>query len=247
MVSTFLACFFVLAATASGESNSATCGVDADGKSTCSDDKTMLLQGGLDIEQKVLSHVASSLVSVGAQSEAAGASSDSEKVVKQHLPPADRAAELGQSHLAASQNSSFVVTLINAMIKNATDQLEHELKPGVVPLRNKVVLSLIEVFMLGVLGIDRCYSGQLCCGLVKGLTLGGLGFWAFIDYWVVIVNCLAGMGSLPWVGFNLKFEVTSVGPAFWVALIGLIGKIVYGAYWKTQPKSEAELKSAPEA
>eukprot|EP00969_Alexandrium_andersonii_P078310 3453139-Alexandrium_andersonii.AAC.1 len=47
---------------------------------------------------------------------------------------------------------------------------------------SKLALVLIEVTLFGFLGADRCYMGQVWIGIIKGLTLGGLGIWAFIDY-----------------------------------------------------------------
>ena len=44
------------------------------------------------------------------------------------------------------------------------------------------VAALLLSFFLGGLGIDRFYLGYTGLGIAKLLTLGGLGFWALIDF-----------------------------------------------------------------
>lgn len=48
-----------------------------------------------------------------------------------------------------------------------------------------VVLSIL----LGWLGIDRMYTGRVGLGILKLITLGGIGVWWIVDM------CLMGMGS----------------------------------------------------
>lgn len=45
-------------------------------------------------------------------------------------------------------------------------------------------------FFLGVFGIDRIYVGSILLGLLKLITIGGLGIWAMIDLFLV------GMGLM---------------------------------------------------
>merc|ERR1712226_1176476 len=43
--------------------------------------------------------------------------------------------------------------------------------------KNKIVLVLVEIFGFGFCGIDHCFMGNVCLGIVKCVTLGGVGFW----------------------------------------------------------------------
>jgi len=52
---------------------------------------------------------------------------------------------------------------------------------------NYNVTLLLSLF-LGVLGADRFYLGKIGTGMLKGLTLGGLGIWWLIDLFLVFYN-----------------------------------------------------------
>merc|ERR1719476_661335 len=104
-------------------------------------------------------------------------------------------------------------------------RLEYELKPATIPVKNKIILSLLEIFVItGCLGIDRCYMGQTCIGVIKGLTLGGLGIWTTIDYVIILVNSLGSQPSINFLGFYADFTPGSITPGFWIMLVGLILK-----------------------
>jgi TM2 domain-containing membrane protein YozV len=50
--------------------------------------------------------------------------------------------------------------------------------------KNPVVAFGCNCF-LGWLGVDRFYVGDTILGLVKLVTIGGLGIWTFVDYFLI--------------------------------------------------------------
>ena len=59
-------------------------------------------------------------------------------------------------------------------------------------------VALVISFLFGPLGVDRFYLGCFWTGIIKLLTLGGLGIWALIDF----IRLLAGdrlCGGFEWI------------------------------------------------
>jgi len=50
------------------------------------------------------------------------------------------------------------------------------------------MVAVLLCFFLGVLGVHRFYVGKIGTGILQILTLGGLGFWVFIDLIVILVG-----------------------------------------------------------
>jgi TM2 domain-containing membrane protein YozV len=47
-------------------------------------------------------------------------------------------------------------------------------------------LALVLGLFVGYLGVDRFYLGQNALGIAKLLTFGGCGFWAIIDWFLIM-------------------------------------------------------------
>lgn len=71
------------------------------------------------------------------------------------------------------------------------------------------VVTWILALLLGTLGIDRFYLGKVGTGVLKLVTIGGLGVWALIDLIMVLMgatrdkagNALAGYAEHKKVAF----------------------------------------------
>lgn len=87
------------------------------------------------------------------------------------------------------------------------------------PQKSKILLVLLQ--MIGLCGVDRCYMGQPCLGILKAFTFAGFGFWGIIDYVVVTCNALNKSPSIDSFGFFADFNPADIEPAFYIACIML--------------------------
>ena len=50
------------------------------------------------------------------------------------------------------------------------------------------MVTLILAILVGTLGIDRFYSGSIMLGVLKLVTIGGLGLWWLIDLIMLVTG-----------------------------------------------------------
>jgi len=149
----------------------------------------------------------------------------------------------GNQRTAQAANISFTVV--------GASRQEYELKTDSgksSQLKDKVILVLLNMFGCGVCGIDRCYMGQTCTGVIKGLTLGGLGFWALLDYIGILVTCLSKADYIHFLGYKAEFKHDTVSPAFWITISLLLLKCCCGggstAYYRSSNTVKLEGRPA---
>ena len=59
------------------------------------------------------------------------------------------------------------------------------------------LVALLLSFFLGYLGVDRFYLGQIGLGILKLVTIGGLGIWYVIDLILIATGSMRDKDGLP--------------------------------------------------
>jgi len=86
--------------------------------------------------------------------------------------------------------------------------------------KSKVALAVIVGLGFNCCGVDRCYLGGLVLGIVKGITLGGLGIWALIDWIVIFINMLQKKDNIASLGMTATFGgADDCNTAFWITIV----------------------------
>lgn len=96
-----------------------------------------------------------------------------------------------------------IIDMVLTGIGSQTDAggvlLQREVPFGA-PVKSQTTTFILS-WLLGVFGVDRFYLGYVGLGILKLVTLGGLGIWALIDF------AMVGMGIMKDAqGNSLKFS-----------------------------------------
>eukprot|EP00931_Biecheleriopsis_adriatica_P097052 TRINITY_DN70818_c0_g1_i1.p1 TRINITY_DN70818_c0_g1~~TRINITY_DN70818_c0_g1_i1.p1 ORF type:complete len:201 (+),score=32.96 TRINITY_DN70818_c0_g1_i1:55-657(+) len=135
-----------------------------------------------------------------------------------------------EEHMDVQKSKDNLSAWTSRSSVNSTLEIEMPMVQEAQRVKSKVALAIISGFGLGACGIDRCYMGSTCLGITKGLTLGGLGIWAFVDFIVILINMLQKKDSINSLGFQAKFEPESeVDTAFWITVVLLMVKLFAGS------------------
>jgi hypothetical protein len=90
------------------------------------------------------------------------------------------------------------------------------------------VATWLLSLLLGGLGVDRFYLGKVGTGILKLLTLGGLGIWALVDLIVVLSGATRDKQGLPLAGYrNHRTMAWIVTGGWWI--LGLVSGIASAA------------------
>jgi TM2 domain-containing membrane protein YozV len=65
------------------------------------------------------------------------------------------------------------------------------------PVYNRLIVFVISL-LFGTLGIDRIYLKEYKSGLIKFITLGGLGAWYILDLFHICIGQKLGKGDYIW-------------------------------------------------
>jgi len=144
-----------------------------------------------------------------------------------------RQADLGAISNLRIQSNASVMTSFSQSIWNNTisDFIQKEFEvqqpsPSDQPKPVNKMIWLLLAWLFGVCGIDRCFMGQICLGVLKGCTLGALGIWAMLDYIVALILSLTEAKEIHMFGYDAVFEQNTIKSAYYLGIGILVWSLV---------------------
>jgi TM2 domain-containing membrane protein YozV len=73
-------------------------------------------------------------------------------------------------------------------------------------------------FMWGTFGVDRIYLGKIPTGILKFLTIGGLGIWTLVDFILIMSGAMTDKQGNPMIGYK-EYKKFAARTVLWSAII----------------------------
>lgn len=97
----------------------------------------------------------------------------------------------------------------------------------VAPAQKSFVATWLLAWFLGWLGIDRFYLGKIGTGILKLVTVGGLGIWSLIDVILVLCGVTRDKAGRPLEGYDQHKKVAWI-ISIVLFVLGLISGVANG-------------------
>lgn len=139
-----------------------------------------------------------------------------------------------ESSATSPEHSKDNVTIL--LIDTVTYEPTVNMPPAIAVMQeqSKLTIIILELFLLGNCGIDRCVlagcafgSTGCCLGIVKGITMGGLQIWTAIDFVLLVVNGLQKSTYVNTLGLQARFDADDLESAYVASIIACVMVCVY--------------------
>mmetsp|Transcript_29939 Transcript_29939/g.55294 ORF Transcript_29939/g.55294 Transcript_29939/m.55294 type:complete len:198 (-) Transcript_29939:10-603(-) len=134
----------------------------------------------------------------------------------QHTIKTGKVMQAVKERVASDANKTSNLSLSELFVREIIFEMSDAQR---VSTKSKVMLAVLEgLGFTAMLGIDRCYMGQALVGIIKGITFGGFGIWALVDFVAITINMFQQKDSIQSLGYNASFWPKDAVPAMWIMI-----------------------------
>lgn len=107
-------------------------------------------------------------------------------------------------------------------VAEMTDLVTPKLHSKKIPRQRHFLALFFLSFMWGMFGVDRFYMGRIGTGILKLITLGGLGLWTLTDFIIIMTGTFRNKQGRLALQFD-EYRVFANKTIFWFSIvIGLV-------------------------
>lgn len=107
-------------------------------------------------------------------------------------------------------------------VAEMTDPVTPKLHSKKIPRQRHFLALFFLSFMWGMFGVDRLYMGRIGTGILKLITLGGLGLWTLTDFIIIMTGTFRDKQGRLALQFD-EYRVFANKTIFWFSIvIGLV-------------------------
>jgi TM2 domain-containing membrane protein YozV len=110
---------------------------------------------------------------------------------------------------------------------HAPAQTALEIHTKKIPRQRHFLILFFFSFMWGTFGVDRMYMGLYASGILKLLTVGGLGFWTLSDFIIIMTGTFKDKQGRPALQFN-EYRKFAGRTILWFTIIVALVVLVNG-------------------